>query len=165
MYKITWDKETGGVQLHSRIVDGTLGISPRPVFFEELDLLGLDKLGWTYPHAEEPIMWAVNKQYWYRGVRLFDAKGANIYTKPTLEMQPGIEPMSLEPVDVKKMLQRTSELMFVLENEAIEFIRDTYLAYAKANKTYAKADANKLDFESMAEHVEKKSKQDRKSVV
>ena len=159
MYKITWDKETGGVQLHSRIVEGTLGISPRPVFFEELDLLGLDKLGWSYPHTEEPIMWAVNKQYWYRGVRLFDAKGANIYTKPTLEMQPGIEPMALEPVDVKKMLQRTSDLMFVLENEAIEFIRDTYLAYVKANKTYNKADANKLDFETMAERVEKKSKQ------
>lgn len=159
MYKITWDKETGGVLLHSRIVEGTLGISPRPVFFEELDLLGLDKLGWTYPHVEEPIMWAVNKQYWYRGVRLFDAKGANIYTKPTLEIQPGIEPMELVPVDVKKMLQRTSDLMFVLENEAIEFIRDTYLAYAKANKTYNKADANKLDFESMAERVEKKSKQ------
>ena len=159
MYKITWDKETGGVQLHSRIEEGTLGISPRPVFFEELDLLGLDKLGWTYPHTEEPIMWAVNKQYWYRGVRLFDAKGANIYTKPTLEMQPGIEPMTLESVDVKKMLQRTSDLMFVLENEAIEFIRDTYLAYAKVNKTYAKADANKLDFETMAERVEKKSKQ------
>ena len=104
-------------------------------------------------------MWAVNKQYWYRGVRLFDAKSANIYTKPTLEMQPGIEPMALEPVDVKKMLQRTSDLMFVLENEAIEFIRDTYLAYAKANKTYNKADANKLDFETMAERVEKKSKQ------
>lgn len=44
MYKITWDKETGGVLLHSRIVEGTLGISPRPVFFEELDLLHLDKL-------------------------------------------------------------------------------------------------------------------------
>lgn len=159
MYKITWDKETGGVLLHSRIVEGTLGISPRPVFFEELDLLGLDKLGWTYPHVDAPIMWAVNKQYWYRGVRLFDAKGANIYTKPTLEMQPNIEPMALEPVDVKKMLQRTSDLMFVLENEAIEFIRDTYLAYAKANKTYAKADANKLDFETMAERVEKKKKQ------
>lgn len=159
MYKITWDKETGGVLLHSRIVEGTLGISPRPVFFEELDLLGLDKLGWTYPHVEEPIMWAVNKQYWYRGVRLFDAKGANIYTKPTLEIQPGIESMELVPVDVKKMLQRTSDLMFVLENEAIEFIRDTYLAYAKANKTYNKAEANKLDFETMAERVEKKNKQ------
>ncbi len=147
------------MQLHLRIVEGTLGISPRPVFFEELDLLGLDKLGWTYPRVEEPIMWAVNKQYWYRGVRLFDAKGANIYTKPTLEMQPGIEPMSLQPVDVKAMIRRTSDLMFVLENEAIEFIHDTYLAYAKANRTYAKADANKLDFEAMAERVEKKSKQ------
>lgn len=147
------------MQLHSRIVEGTLGISPRPVFFEELDLLGLDKLGWSYPHAIEPIMWAVNKQYWYRGVHLFDAKGANIYTKPTLEMQPGIEAMSLEPVDVKTMLRRTSDLMFVLENEAIEFIRDTYMAYAKVNKTYDKADANKLDFEAMAARVEKKSKQ------
>ena len=65
MYKITWDKETGGVLLHSRIVEGTLGISPRPVFFEELDLLGLDKLGWIYPHVEEPIMWAVNKPVSY----------------------------------------------------------------------------------------------------
>ena len=35
MYKITWDKETGGVLLHSHVVEGTLGISPRPVFFEE----------------------------------------------------------------------------------------------------------------------------------
>lgn len=147
------------MQLHSRIVKGTLGISPRPVFFEELDLLGLDQLGWTYPHVEEPIMWSVNKQYWYRGVHLFDAKGADIYTKPTLEMQPGIEPMNLQQVDVKTMLQRTSDLMFVLENEAIEFIYDTYLTYAKANKTYAKADSNKLNFEAMAERVEKKNKQ------
>lgn len=159
MYKVTWDKETGGVLLHSRIVEGTLGISPRPVFFEELDLLGLDKLGWIYPRAKEPIMWAVNKQYWYRGDHLFDAKGANIYTKPTLEMQPGVEPAELEPVDVKAMLRRTSDLMFVLENEAIEFIRDTFLAYAKVNKTYDKAEANKLDFEAMAERAEKKSKQ------
>ncbi len=159
VYKITWDKETGGVLLHSRIVEGTLGISPRPVFWEELDLLELDKLGWKYPHAEEPIMWAVNKQYWYRGEHLFDAKGADIYTKPTLEMQQGVEPMELHAVDVKTMLKRTSDLMFVLENEAIEFIHDTYLAYAKVNKTYAKAEANKLDFEAMAERVEKKSKQ------
>ena len=47
MYKITWDKETGGVMLHSRIVEGTLGISPRPVFWEELDLLKLYELGWS----------------------------------------------------------------------------------------------------------------------
>ena len=48
MYKIEWDKETGGVLLSSKVSKETLGISPRPVWFEELDLLGLDKLGYVY---------------------------------------------------------------------------------------------------------------------
>ena len=65
MYKVTWDKDVNGVRLHSRIVEGVLGTSPRPVFYEELDLLGLDKLGWKYPHCEEPLLWAINKQYWF----------------------------------------------------------------------------------------------------
>lgn len=66
--------------------------------------------------------------------------------------------MDLIPVDMKKMLKRTSDLMFVLENEAIEFIRDIYTEYTKVNKTYNKADANKLDFEAMANKLEKNSK-------
>ncbi|WP_232220149.1 hypothetical protein [Prevotella falsenii] len=74
MYKITWDKETGGVLLHSRIVDGTLGTSPRPVFWEELDLLKLNELGWKYPHTEAPLLWAINKQYWYLGELMFELK-------------------------------------------------------------------------------------------
>ena len=78
MYKITWDRETGGVRLHSRIVEGTLGTSPRPVFWEELDLLKLNELGWVYPHCEEPLLWAINKQYWYRGELVFEAKGQYI---------------------------------------------------------------------------------------
>ena len=159
MYKITWDKETGGVMLHRHIVEGTLGISPRPVFYEELDLLGLAEEGWVYPRCREPLMWAVNKQYWYRGVHLFDAKGANIYTKPTLEFLPGVSAMTLEPVDVAAMLRKTSDLMFVLESEAIEFIRDTYTTYARVNKTYAKASANTMDFEAMAERASKRAGQ------
>lgn len=158
MYKITWDKETGGVLLHSNIVEGTLGISPRPVFYEELDLLGLDTLGWEYPHCQEPLMWAVNKQYWYKGEHLFDAKGANIYTKPTLEFCQGVSPQALVPVDVVTMLRKNSDLMFVLENEAIEFIRDTFATYTRANHTYQQADANQLDFEALAAKAEKKSK-------
>lgn len=157
MYKITWDEETGGVLLNTTMVSGTLGISPRPVFFEELDLIGLDKLGWSYPRCAEPIMWAVNKQYWYRGQHLFDAKGANIYTKPTLEMMSGVTPMALQAVDVEAMLERTKELMSALESEAIYFIRETFDTYSRANKTYAKAEANKLDFDAMAERAGKKT--------
>ena len=72
MFKITWDIETGGVLLGTKVTKETLGMSPRPVFFEELDLLELDRLGYTYPRCEAPLMWAVNKQYFYHGELMFE---------------------------------------------------------------------------------------------
>lgn len=160
MYKITWDEETGGVLLNSKVTKNTLGISPRPVFFEELDLLGLEKFGWSYPRVEAPIMWAVNKQYWYRGKMLFEAKGANIYDSPTIVFYHDVEPMVLESVDVKKMLERNYDQMFLIESEAIEFIRDTYVAYAGVNRAYDMLKANNaVDYESLAASIEKKTKQ------
>ena len=158
MYKITWDKETGGVSLHSRIVDGTLGTSPRPVFWEELDLLKLNELGWSYPHTEAPLLWAVNKQYWYQGELMFEAKGANIYDPATILFQPGKEKAKLKPVDVKKMLKRNAEFMFLLESEAIEFIRETFIQYAGARKSVAKVAVNQLDYEALAKRMEMKAK-------
>ena len=159
MFKITWDTETGGVLLSSKVTKETLGISPRPVWFEELDLLGLDKLGWTYPHCNEPIMWAVNKQYWYRGTLLFETKGANIYDAPTIILAPGITPMVLEAVNVEGMLAKNADPMFLIESEAIEFIRDTYSAYTKVNNARNTAQANQLDFENLAAKIEKRTKQ------
>lgn len=158
MYKITWDKETGGVLLHSRIVDGTLGVSPRPVFFEELDLLHLNDLGWIYPHSEFPLLWAVNKQYWYRGEMVFEAKGANIYDDATIIFQPGKERLTLEPVNVPLMLERTKEYMFLLESEALEFIHETYEQYAGARKSVKNVAANQLDYEVLAQRAEKRTK-------
>ena len=158
MYKITWDKETGGVLLHSRIVEGTLGISPRPVFWEELDLLKLNELGWEYPHSEEPVLWAINKQYWYRGEMVFEAKGANLYDDATVVFQSGKEKMLLQPVNIAKMLERCKDYMFLLESEAIEFIHETFLQYAGARKSVKKVAANQLDYEALAANVEKKTK-------
>ena len=161
MYKITWDKETGGVLLHTRIVDGTLGVSPRPVFFEELDLLGLDKLGWKYPHSKEPLLWAVNKQYYYRGELMFEAKGANIYDAATIVFAEGKADakVKLKPVDMTTMLKRNRENMFTLESEAIEFIYETYNQYAKARKSTQKIASNQLDYEALAKRIEAKRKQ------
>ena len=159
MYKITWDKETGGVMLHSRIVEGTLGTSPRPVFWEELDLLKLNEMGWSYPHSSEPIMWAINKQYWYRGELLFEAKGANIYDEPTVVFQSGIEKKALKPVNVKKMLQKCQEYMFLLESEAIEFIHEIYTQYSGARKSVQNVTSNQLDYEQLAQRAEKRLKQ------
>lgn len=161
MYKITWDKETGGVLLHSRIVDGTLGVSPRPVFYEELDLLGLDKFGWKYPHCKEPLLWAVNKQYYYRGELFFEAKGANIYDAATIVFADGKSDvkMDLKPVDMDVMLKRNKEKLFTLESEAIEFIYDTYNQYTKARKSTQKVASNQLDYEALAKRIEAKRKQ------
>ena len=160
MFKIEWDVETGGVKLSSKVTKNTLGISPRPVWFEELDLLGLDQLGYTYPKSKDPIMWAVNKQYWYRGEMMFEAKGANIYDAPKVIFKSGKEKADLQPVDVEEMLRRNTDQMFLIESEAIEFIRDIYLAYSGVNKAHDTISANQnIDFEALAQKIEKKTKQ------
>lgn len=159
MYKITWDKETGGVLLSTKVSKDTLGYSPRPVFFEELDLLGIDKLGWTYPHCQEPLMWAINKQYYYHGKLCFEAKGANIYDSVTILLRDDAKHLTLRPIDIKEMLKRNSDCMFLLENEAIEFIRDVYVAYSNVNKAYKEIKANQIDFEVLVEKLEKRTKQ------
>lgn len=159
MFKIQWDKETGGVTLGSLVTKETLSISPRPVFYEELNLLGLKELGWSYPECQEPLMWACNKEYYYRGEKMFEAKGANIYEKATVEFVAGKELQTLVPVDMEAMLARTREQMFLCESEAIEFIRDTYDTYTRANKLTEKYAANQMDFEVLAARQEMKTKQ------
>lgn len=159
MFKITWDTETGGVLLGTKVTKETLGVSPRPVFFEELDLLGLDRLGYTYPRCAAPLMWAVNKQYFYSGELMFEAKGANIFDAPSIVFKTGKESANLKPVNVEEMLRRNSDQMFLLENEAIEFIRDTYTAYSGVNRAHDTVKANQeIDFEALAEKFEKKAK-------
>lgn len=160
MRRIEWDRESGGVLLSPKVSKDTLGISPRPVWFEELDLLGLDKLGYSYPRVEAPLMWAINKQYFYRGELMFEAKGANIYDAPSIIFQKGKESAVLEPVDVELMLHRNKDEMFLIENEAIEFIRDTYNAYAGVNRAHDTIKANQeIDYEALAERAEKRTKQ------
>ena len=158
MFKIQWDKETGGVKLSSRIEEGTLGTSPRPVFWEELDLLKLNEMGWKYPHSSEPLLWAINKQYWYHGELVFEAKGANVYDSAIIVIQPGCEKMTLKPVNIKKMLNRTRDSMFLLESEAIEFIREVYVQYASARRSVERVKANQIDFEAIVKKLEMQNK-------
>ena len=159
MFKIRWDKETGGVLLSSKVLPDTLGVSPRPVFFEELDLLQLDKLGWKYPHSTEPLMWCCNKSYYYHGDLMFEAKGANVYDPATVVFQEGKEKSDLKPVNVAKMLERCKNEMFLLETEAIEFIRDVYVQYTDASRKTESIPTNQIDFETLVARVSKERKQ------
>lgn len=158
MYKVEWDRKTGGVKLVNHITKDTLSVSPRPVFFEELDMLCLKDYGWTYPECKEPLMWACNKQYYYRGKNVFEVKGANIYDSPEVVFADGVRKRDLQPVDMETMLKTNADAMFVVESEAIEFIRDTYSMYSTTKKTIARAKANELDYEALAARAEKKTK-------
>ena len=142
----------------NKVLSETLGVAPRPVFFEELDLLKLNELGWQYPKCKEPLLWACNKQYFYRGDFVFEVKGANLYNAPQVLLQPGAENLTLQPVDVATMLHRCNDYMFLAESEAIEFIRDTYLQYANARHSIEKVKANQLDYEALAAKAEKSQK-------
>ena len=53
MFKVIWDSQSNGVQLTMSSKGDALNVSPRPVFWEELDLLGLNKMGWIYPSIKE----------------------------------------------------------------------------------------------------------------
>ncbi|MBD5420818.1 MAG: phosphoadenosine phosphosulfate reductase family protein [Bacteroides sp.] len=159
MPKIEWDSKTGGVLLKRHITKSTLSVSPRPVFFEELNLLHLKEKGWCYPECKEPLLWACNKVYYYRGEPVFEVKGANVYDEPTVFFFEGKEKMRLKPVDMEGMLQRNQDEMFLIESEAIEFIRDTYLMYSSAKKIANSSKAQDMDFEALAARVAKKTKQ------
>ena len=158
MFKIIWDKTTGGVRLNPKVATEALSVSPRPVFFEELDLLKLKELGWSYPECKEPLLWSCNKQYFYRGKLAFEVKGANVYDAPTVVLQDGFQKLKVKPVDVEAMLKKNQDEMFLIESEAIEFIRDVYTMYSSAKKTVDAAKSNELDYETLAARAEKKTK-------
>ena len=63
MYEICWDRETGGILLADTKGEG-IRSEVRPVFYEELDVLGFDRY-WNYPKAEDPLLWAIGGRKYY----------------------------------------------------------------------------------------------------
>lgn len=89
---------------------------------------------------------------------IFEAKGANLYDKARIELQEGCEKLTLVPINMELMLEKCSDEMRRLESEAIEFIQDTYQMYSSTKRIRDVSDSNKMDFEIMAERLEKQQK-------
>ena len=135
MFKIKWDKKNNGIILSDRIDDKNKIIPPRFVFYEELDLLGFDKY-WNYPKSEKPLLWAIGRRYFYRGVVVAEANGGNIYEKPILKI---IHKRNLEPIDIDLIIQNNLKFLKILEGEAIDFIQDIHKKYKKKELNFAVA--------------------------
>jgi len=118
MYNAIWDNETGGILL----VDGfeaDVMDEVRPVFFEELDLLGFDEY-WNYPKCTEPLLWAVGRRYYYLGELVAEAEGGGFFEKPKIKFYK--KNISLIPVNINLMWQKNERLMNGLIQRAVEFI-------------------------------------------
>lgn len=158
MFKVIWDPAYNGVRLTMSSKGDALNVSPRPVFWEELDLLGFNKRGWIYPHVEEPLLWACDRRYFYKGQFVLEVKGGNVFDAPEVIQQEGYEILTLESVDMERLRSRNEDTMFIIEHEAMDFINQTYRRYKNIREVSQKNPD--LDFQRLASSLEKKTKEE-----
>jgi len=159
MFRVVWDKDINSVLLTTNSSSDTLSVSPRPVFHEELNLLGFNKIGnWEYPESNEPLLWALDRRYFYKGELVAEVKGGNIFDEPIIEIPDKGKELKLKPINIQKTVEKNKKLLFLLEQEAIEFIEQTYRTY-NLKKIRSKAKANEeVDWALLAEMHEKNTK-------
>lgn len=155
MFKIIWDKPHNGVTLTMSSAGEALAIAPRPVFWEELDLLGLNHMGWTYPHADAPLLWACDRRYFYCGVLVMEVKGGNLYDDPEIVLTPEGKNIILTPINIEALRDANADTMFLIEHEAMEFINSVYRRYKGITK--ASETNPDIDFQALAARLEKKT--------
>ena len=136
MYNVIWDIETGGVLLSDSAKD-SLNVEIRPVFYEELDLLGFNQQ-WIYPECQEPLLWATaGRRYFYQGELVAEARGGGFFEKPQIEFYQ--KNLTLKPVQLDKMIIKNAAILEGLAQDAIEFILDTHVNYQKKVDIFAVA--------------------------
>jgi len=123
VYKICWDPESKGVLLTLTDIENSMDGTVRPVFYEELDLLGLDRY-WQYPHADGPLLWAKGRHYFYDGQEVATVEGGGYFAKPNVVVK--LEDLSLEPVDVNLMVEKNKTYINGLTEKAMRFIEQKY---------------------------------------
>lgn len=124
MFKIEWNRNNNFPVLNDSSTE-TIS-APRPVFFEELDLLGFDQY-WKYPHSVDPLLWAIGREYYYCGELVGKSIGGDYYNAPVLELYR--DNLELVPVNSEVLIKENKNNIEVLKNEAIEFVKKVYNDY------------------------------------
>ncbi len=133
LHKYEWDPVTGGILLLPQQEKSSK--EPRPVYYREMNLLGMD-MRWNYPQNDDaPIMWAEAEKYIYRGIVVARTKGGGLYQKPEVvftdaEGSPQAGE-ALMPVDVSLMVAKNVELMDSLLEDTAKKIYDVYTKFKK----------------------------------
>lgn len=129
MYSYTYDKETGGILLNSSSLQ--LSNEPRPVYYQELDILGFDRC-WLYKKDDSaPYMWAENNNYYYKGRLVAQTKGGSPLIAPEIILKdaPEANGVYLSQVNISLMVEKNRDIMEKLSQETIKKIYNIYHEY------------------------------------
>lgn len=129
MYSYEWDIETGGYLLNTTPL--AFSKEPRPVYYQELDVLGFDKY-WNYEKDDTyPYMWAEANNYWYRGRKVAATRGGKLGCPPEIVLyeEPEIDNKPLKHVDIKSMVSKNINIMEPLVQDTIKTVYNTYRYY------------------------------------
>lgn len=126
MYSYDWDTETGGILLNTKELK--MSKEPRPVYSDEMDILGFDKY-FTYEKQNDyPYMWAESNKYFYKGELVAHTKGGGYDEKPELLLD--IEDVSkkviLEKVNIGEMVEINKDIIDAIAQFSIKEVYNTY---------------------------------------
>lgn len=135
MYGYTWTNDG----LFRLSVEERIKTELRPVFKEEIELLGLDKLLKIKKGTDKPLLWAEGgRRYVVNGQCIAAASGGGFYSMPKISFN--IEKsIQLKPVDIAKLWKLNEPLMEGLVQRSISFVRETYDEYAPMGFKFAVA--------------------------
>lgn len=129
MYSYRWDKKTGGYILAPQ-AGKFVASEIRPVFAQELKLIGFDKHFKFDEQERAPICWAKRNIYIYRGVEIAKLEKTQ-YGKP---ITPNylVSARRLKPVDVEAMIAHpeNQRLMSALLADTQRRLKEMYDQYA-----------------------------------
>lgn len=135
MYGYNWDAETGGYILTTctgRFVANEI----RPVFAQELMLLGMDERFCHNAEERRPFMWAQKNIFYYRGEKVAQTNSLQ-YGKPVNIDYFFEGKKTLEPVNIVRMIEKNAFIMQAVVGDAKRRIKELYDAdITRCDKAY-----------------------------
>lgn len=141
MYNYEWDKRTGRYRLTTQ-TGKFVACEIRPVFAEELALLGLWARLAFEPTERHPLLWAKQNVYLYRGEEIAKlhktryGKPPDIEWKGVLGENEGLpkgekllKKQKIVPVDVGALVAENREIMSALIADTLKRIKEMYDGY------------------------------------
>ena len=114
MFKVKWDSDNNGVILSEYIEENDALNSPRPVYAEELRMLGLEK-SFDLPSDNVPVCWEIDRKYYYCGEVIAETSKGNIYEDPAVKVKEGCEGKRLEPIDITTLISKNEKMLKDIE--------------------------------------------------